>query len=368
MLNGCTLKRGRVSTLVALALALCLWAIPRPGFSHVSMRSVSNAFVVAHGRHLQYYVGIPPFIARLLGNGKNLQWYATYFRENLKVQSGGAVCPPTRIYPIVSEPSGNQILHLVFSCPHKIRDLSVQDNGLFLDIDPTHTQFIKLVRARNPHHVLADGILSSMHPDWHVANVAVGNSTWREWLGDCSQFFQLGVMHILTGYDHILFLLSVIVVAETFLQTLKLVTAFTVAHSITLALAYFSIVSLSDRVVEPFIALTIIYVAVENLWVKDFAKARKRRWMLAFGFGLVHGLGFVYTLKAITVSRHELLAALVSFNLGIEGGQMIIVSFALIGLSLLKASHWRLPILKTASLGIGGAGLVWFVARVYALV
>ncbi|MHB8453916.1 MAG: HupE/UreJ family protein [Acidiferrobacterales bacterium] len=332
------------------------------------MRSVSNAFVMAHGRHLQYYVGIPPFIANLLGNGKNLQWYATYFRENLKVQSGGAVCPPTSIYPIITEPSGNRILHLVFTCPHKIKDLSVEDDGLFLDIDPTHTQFIKLVHARDPHHVLADGILSSMHPDWHVENVAVGNGTWREWLGDASQFFQLGVMHILTGYDHILFILSVIVVAETFLQTLKLVTAFTLAHSITLALAYFNIVSFPDRVVEPFIALTIIYVAVENLWVKDFAKAVKRRWMLAFGFGLVHGLGFVYTLKAITVSRSELLAALVSFNLGIEGGQIIIVSIALLGLSLLKASHWKMPVLRTASMGIGGAGLVWFIARVYALV
>ncbi len=368
MLNKGMWKPGRVSSLFVLALGLLLWAVPRSGFSHVSMRSVSNAFVVAHGRKLEYYVGIPPFIAKLLGNNKDLKWYAAYFRENLKVQSGGAVCPPTSIYPIVPEPSGNQILHLVFSCPHKITDLSVQDNGLFLDIDPTHTQFIKLIRAGDPHHVLADGILSGMHPDWHVANVAVGNSTWREWLGDAYQFFQLGVMHILTGYDHILFLLSVIVVAETFLQTLKLVTAFTFAHSITLALAYFNVVSLPDKVVEPFIALTIIYVAVENLWVKDFVSAVKRRWMLAFGFGLVHGLGFVYTLKAITVSRHELLAALVSFNLGIEGGQMIIVSIALIGLSALRVSPWRLPVLRTASLGIGGAGLVWFIARVYALV
>ena len=90
--------------------------------------------------------------------------------------------------------------------------------------------------------------------------------------------------------------------------------------------------------------------------------------MLTFSFGLIHGLGFVYTLKEITVSRHELLAALVSFNLGIEGGQLIIVTIALFGLSYLRRSSWRMPVLRTMSLGIGGAGLVWFVARMYALI
>ncbi|MDA8365301.1 MAG: HupE/UreJ family protein [Gammaproteobacteria bacterium] len=364
MLSGRWWRQGGASTLVALLVGLFLWAVPKPGFSHVAMRSVSNAFIIPHGRKLDYYVAIPPFIGNLLGTGKNLQWYASYFEENFQVSSAGAVCPPTRIFPIVHEASGYQMLHLVFSCPHKVKELDVQDNGLFQDIDPTHTQFIKLIHAGDPHHVLADGILSSMHSRWHVANVAVGNGTLREWIGDMVQFFQLGVMHILTGYDHILFLLSVIVVAESFVQTLKLVTSFTLAHSITLALAYFNVVSLPDRVVEPLIALTIIYVAFENLWAKKF----NRRWMLTFSFGLIHGLGFVYTLKEITVSRHELLAALVSFNLGIEGGQLIIVTVALFGLSYLRRTSWRMPVLRTMSLGIGGAGLVWFVARMYALI
>jgi len=350
--------------LVGLIVGLCVLVTPRPGFSHVSMRSVSNAFVTVHGRRLEYYVSIPPFVARLLGTGKDLKWYADYFSENLTVKAGGGACHVATIYPIAPQPSGHQIVHLAFLCPGPITSLDVRDEGLFLDIDPTHTEFVKLIRSGDPHHVLAEGVLSDSHPHWHVASVDGAGNRFEEWLSDVYEFFRLGVHHILTGYDHILFLLSVIVVAETFLQTLKLVTSFTLAHSITLALAYFNVISLADPIVEPLIALTIIYVAFENLWGRNF----DRRWMITFAFGLIHGLGFVDTLKRITVSHHELITALVSFNLGIEGGQLIIVSIALLAFSLMKASPWRLPVLRAMSLGIGGAGLVWFVARVYVLV
>ena len=351
----------RLKTVSALVLSVYLVVFPRLGLSHVAMRTVSNAFLIVGNDTVDYYVTIPPFIANLLGDGKDLKWYGNYFRQFLTIETQGTVCSPAQVYPIAPQPSGYQIIHILYHCSQQVRDITVQSDGLFNDIDSTHTQFIRLVRATNPRDVLAESILSNAHSSWHVADAASGDSRW---LDHAVAFFELGVRHILTGYDHILFLLSVILVSGTFLETLKLVTSFTLAHSITLALAYFGVVSLPGQVVEPLIALTIVYVAFENIMMKSF----KRRWMLTFAFGLIHGLGFVDALKGISVSRNELLTSLVSFNLGIETGQLMIVVPSMLGLSWLAASHWRLPILRAMSVVIGLCGLVWFVQRVSGIV
>ncbi len=363
MLNNCAESKlfRRLRTVAALMLGLYVLVFPRVGFSHVNMRTVSNAFLVAGADTVDYYVTVPPFIANLLGDGKDLTWYGNYFGQYLKIKTQQSPCAPETVYPIAAQASGYQIIHIAYHCPKHIQDLSVQSDGLFTDIDSTHTQFIRLVPASDPRHVLAESILSSAHPSWHIANATASDSGW---LDHALAFFQLGVRHILTGYDHILFLLSVILVSASFLETLKLVTSFTLAHSITLALAFFGVVSLPGQVVEPLIALTIVYVAFENLLVKSF----KRRWLLTFAFGLVHGLGFVDALKEISVSKNELLTSLVSFNLGIEAGQLIIVSAAMFVLSWMAASRWRLPMLRAMSVVIGLFGLVWFVQRVSGLV
>lgn len=341
----------------AVVLSVYLIAFPRLGMSHVAMRTVSNAFLVAGSDTVDYYVTVPPAIASLLGDGKDLKWYGSYFGQFLSIETQGAVCSPTTVYPIAPQPSGYQIIHIQYHCPRQLRDITIQSDGLFNDIDSSHTQFVRLVRATNPREVLAESVLSGAHPSWTIANAVSGDSAWRD---HAVAFFELGVRHILTGYDHILFLLSVILVSAAFLETLKLVTSFTLAHSITLALAYFGVVSLPPQVVEPLIALTIVYVAFENLTLKSF----KRRWMLTFAFGLIHGLGFVDALKSISVSRNELLTSLVSFNVGIETGQLVIVVPSMLGLSWLAASHWRLPVMRAMSVVIGLCGLAWFVQRV----
>lgn len=345
----------------ALMLGLYLLALPRLGVCHVAMRTVSNAFLVAGKDTVDYYVTVPPVIANLLGDGKDLRWYGKYFGQDLAISTQGKQCSPEKIFPIAPQASGYQIIHILYHCPVKISDLAVESKGLFDDIDSSHTQVIRLVSASDPRKVLGESLLSNAHPLWNIADAVSQNS---KWLDHAIAFFQLGVRHILTGYDHILFLLSVIVVTTSFIETLKLVTAFTLAHSITLALAFFGVVSLPSQIVEPLIALTIVYVAFENLVVKDF----KRRWMLAFAFGLVHGLGFVDALKQISVSRAELLTSLVSFNLGIEAGQLVIVSIAMVGLTWLSSSRWRVQVLRAMSVVIGLCGLIWFVQRVSGVV
>jgi len=140
-------------------------------------------------------------------------------------------------------------------------------------------------------------------------------------LRQLGRFLVLGVEHILIGYDHILFLLALIVVGR-FMDLVKIVTSFTVAHSITLILATMEIVRLPSRVVEVGIAVTIVYVAAENLWTKKTG----HRWLLTFFFGLVHGFGFASVLRELGLPRTGLMRCLLSFNIGVELGQLCIVA------------------------------------------
>ena len=144
-------------------------------------------------------------------------------------------------------------------------------------------------------------------------------------------------------------------------MALIVVTAFTVAHSITLARAALGVVAPSPAVVEPAIALSIAYVGVENWFVKDAGK----RWLLTFPFGLIHGFGFAGALREIAVPRADLPIALVSFNLGVEAGQVAVLAVVLPLLLRLRRLDWFVPAgVRVLSSGVACAGLVWFVLRI----
>lgn len=141
-------------------------------------------------------------------------------------------------------------------------------------------------------------------------------------------FLKLGIEHIVTGYDHLLFLFALLAVTHSFWPAIKIITFFTVAHSITLACAGLNIVELPSSFVEPFIAATIIYVGVENIIRGDHPKGR--HW-LTFGFGLIHGFGFASVLREMEISSGDtgILLPLLSFNLGIETGQIAVAAVVL---------------------------------------
>ena len=141
-------------------------------------------------------------------------------------------------------------------------------------------------------------------------------------------FFFMGVEHILTGYDHLIFLFGLLIAISQFRATLWVITCFTLAHSVTLALAAFDVVRIPEHIVEPLIAATIIYVGVENLLRLDNATGR---WRLALIFGLVHGLGFATDLKekVAGMSGEKIVVPLVSFNLGVEVGQLAVAALVL---------------------------------------
>jgi hypothetical protein len=173
----------------------------------------------------------------------------------------------------------------------------------------------------------------------------LGERLWR--------FFKMGVEHIFIGYDHICFLIALIVVSR-FREVVKIVTSFTVAHSITLILAALDVVTLPSRLIEAGIALTIVYVAVENIWLlrRDLVIDKScrddsslaslptsHRWKLTFFFGLVHGFGFANVLRELGLPTVGLVRSLLAFNVGVEVGQ-IAIALALLPLATLLR-HWR---------------------------
>ncbi|MCM2358188.1 MAG: HupE/UreJ family protein [Geobacteraceae bacterium] len=192
-----------------------------------------------------------------------------------------------------------------------------------------------------------------------VLNNPAKKSSWA----GMGEFIVLGIKHILIGYDHIAFLLALIVIGLSVREVLKIITAFTIAHSITLLLAALQIVSLNSRLVEIVIALSICYVALENL----FRKKVNYRWLVTFGFGLIHGFGFASVLQDFIVGQSDLVLSVLSFNVGVELGQLLIFLVLLPILHLLKNRLEFRKITVGASAAIFVLGLAWLVERVFNL-
>ena len=177
-----------------------------------------------------------------------------------------------------------------------------------------------------------------------------------------AQFLAEGVEHILVGYDHIAFILGLVLVGGTLGSLVKVVTSFTVAHSITLALAALGIFALPASLVEPLIALTVAWVGIENLVFREF----HRRWLLTFFFGLVHGFGFAAVLASLGLANRPLLPALLGFNVGVEIGQLAIVVPIFFLLRRHNQKSWHRTLVRTLSWLLVAAGSWWFFVRVFA--
>jgi len=178
-------------------------------------------------------------------------------------------------------------------------------------------------------------------------------------------YLALGFTHILPkGLDHILFVLGIFLLSRRLKPVLAQVTAFTVAHTLTLALTIYGVVSLPSSIVEPLIALSIAYVAIENLLTREL---KPRRIVLVFTFGLLHGMGFAGVLSQLGLPRSEFLPALVSFNLGVEGGQLTVIAaaFLAVGLPFRHRSWYRGRVVVPASCLIAAVGLFWSVQRAF---
>lgn len=228
----------------------------------------------------------------------------------------------------------------------------ILDYNMFLDdSDPSHANYAT---------INLDGKQQEAILTYESRELEIGEATFFQ---ATTQFLTLGLQHIFTGYDHILFVISLLFGAKTIKNILALVTAFTIAHSITLFLATLEIVQLPSRFVESAIALSIIYVALINIFNTE---SKQQPW-LAFGFGLIHGFGFAGILSEMRLEGNHLVTSLLSFNIGIEIGQLIIVLLVfpiLLWLNKLtfKPVKWVIP---GTSVAILAFGLVWFIERAF---
>jgi hydrogenase/urease accessory protein HupE len=180
------------------------------------------------------------------------------------------------------------------------------------------------------------------------------------------EYFVLGFEHILPkGLDHILFVLGLFLLSAAWRPLLLQVTMFTVAHSLTLGLSMYGVVTLPSTIVEPLIALSITYVAIENLFTSELKPWRA---VLVFAFGLLHGLGFAGVLGELGLPRSQFVPALVTFNLGVEAGQLTVIALAFAAVGWWRraeASSYRRWVVVPASLAIAIVGAYWTVVRVH---
>jgi hypothetical protein len=260
---------------------------------------------------------------------------------------------------------GYAVLKFAVTCPIRPDELAVHYSLLF-DLDPIHRGLVD-VRAEGTSQafILADQTRTVM------VNLGSPNRT-----GQFSAFLEEGVWHIWKGYDHILFLLTLLMPAvviysigawrpreslkDALLDVLKVVTAFTAAHSLTLSLAVTGVVSLPSRLVESAIALTVLLGAANNL----FPVVRERRWVVAFAFGLIHGLGFASVLTDLGLQTWNLALALVGFNMGVEVGQLaIVLALILIAYPLRGTRFYRRAFMPGGAVAIASIAAYWLAVR-----
>lgn len=229
------------------------------------------------------------------------------------------------------------------ACPPGARTYSARFTA---DLSPGHR-----------HVVQAGGATAMLHAGADTTTLDVREGV----LGVLTRFARLGIEHIVTGYDHLLFLVALLLGARRLKDMLAVVSGFTVAHSITLAASALGWATIPGAVIEPLIALSIALAALENLTDASL----RRRLALTFGLGLVHGFGLAGMLTELGLPPGARAEALLAFNGGVEIGQLAVVLAVMPVLTWLhRTEGWRARWVPAASVGLAAVGVIWFAARV----
>lgn len=326
-------------------MVVLLAAVLHPAVGRAHHTSVVSVDMSVHGRVVNMEVRID---AQDLGEplGISPLWVPTreqvrrrveravrYVTDRIAVTNGGVRCPVTPVATSIRDRDRSFVLAIAlqYICGRTIDDLGVRYE-LFFSLDPRHQGHARIRAFGTDHqYVFRDG----------DRQVRLRGEPSR--LALFRDYFLLGVEHIFTGYDHLAFLFSLLVIAaarpwrDGWRSAFGVVTAFTVAHSVTLAAAALGWVRLPSRWVESAIALSILYVAVQNAY-----RAHPRgRWMLTFVFGLVHGFGFASVLGELGLPASGRVFSLLAFNVGVEAGQILLVLLAFPVLQYIRRARWR---------------------------
>lgn len=261
--------------------------------------------------------------------------------------------------PAALVPDGDGV---IFRNEYSCRDVAgdiVYRSTVLTEKDPTARQIVLVGEGTSEQQALLDASNASV----------VLSAPAPSLLTTMRRYLVTGIEHIFLGYDHIAFLVAVVLWARRLVPVIKIVTAFTIAHSITLSLAVLDVVVIPGAIAEAAIAASIVFVAVENFFSRDI----DGRWRVTFVFGLVHGFGFAGALREFGLPANAVATALAAFNIGVECGQVAIVSIvmpSLIGLDRFVTADRAKPARAAAlvyalSLAISLLGGYWFLTRVF---
>ncbi len=286
------------------------------------------------------------------GNATAAAKVAQAMRDYARFSIAGAACAPGRITVQGSRAGdGKVVLEMALACPKAAGTLAIRDD--WPEVLGGHFQTVMSVRVPG-----RPSVEFAFVEDRRDATVELSGAASTGWLS----FIGMGAEHILSGPDHLLFLLALLALARGFWPIVKIVTGFTIAHSITLSLAALGVVEVPARVVEPLIAATIIWVAVENL---AFPNGARWRWLIAATFGLVHGLGFASALTELGLPRDAMVRALIGFNVGVELGQLAFVAVVMPAVVWLAKPGRIAKLPQAISVVVAVAGAFWLVERLF---
>ena len=324
-----------------------------------------NSELTAAGNNIDFSVTIPyNFVSQDEDPGQRLKAATDYFSENFTAENRGAPCSET-VQDIAIESNSNTFKGK-FICPQavqSIRDLKIQSQLFFEDFADVNN-FLK-IDAGGAHKE----VLLTKRNETFDGSKDLSLAGKKSFFAVVGVFIGLGVPHVLFGLDHVLFILAMHSIVRKLKDILIIVTAFTIAHSLTLIVAGLGFITLTSRVVEPLIAFSIAYTAMRNILIQRGGLTEenfmKERWISAFGFGLVHGLGFAGALAEIQIPRAYFVPALLSFNVGVEIGQFIVIG---IFISILFATQ-QFGYLKRTVYALSGAialiSSIWVIQRIF---
>lgn len=347
-------------TLTLFFVLVCLFGTAVPSYAHSGSYGYSTLHV--EGKEIVYELFLDQndyllqFDTNLSRNVENEElspqrdWITSYLKNGIQIIANSQ--------PLQMELSSMKIedknsmrgilFELRFTSEQMLEQIDLHYN-LVYENDPEHKNMLVVMADKYSYQDL----LSKDKKDIHltVPTKATSILLWN--------YFVLGIEHILTGYDHLLFLLSLILIASRFKDALIIVTAFTVAHSITLFLVATGTINVNSAWVEVTIALTICYVALENLFVQK----AKWRWLLTAMFGLIHGMGFAGAVAETGLPKRNLIGTLLSFNIGVEAGQLMVLCVVLPLLLALRKYTWYRKLMISTSCIIFMMALYWVVQR-----
>jgi hydrogenase/urease accessory protein HupE len=350
----------RILHLVILVLMLAQPSAAHPvPFSFLDLQLTPaglEASLILHDFDLAHDLGITP--ANRLHDPTFLSERASSIRalltSRIHIEADGKELTPEWDMPEVL--AERQAIRFTLRFPGVARPGTVAVSGRVFPYDPNHQTFVNIYEdGELTRQVILNRFESRMD---HVFGTRQGS------IAVIQKFIPEGIHHILIGPDHLLFLVGLLLMGGTMRRLLMVVTAFTIAHSITLSLAALEIFMPPARIIEPAIALSIVYVGFDNLLVKE---GRDVRAWIAFGFGFIHGFGFANVLREMDLPRRALGWSLFSFNFGVEIGQMVVVVIVASALAALRARSEKAgrQLAFAGSIVVILAGAFWFVQRVF---